>query len=218
MLTMEQIILIVAGASALFSLIAMFTVFGIAKSAKKNGKVLKEIAQKPATVLEKVSEVKTANEKEEVAVTSAPVEEAVTFSADKGKSLEEKYADLSAENKAFYDEIASYASAVEGAKRFKNLRYEEYKIGSMRIVRMLIKRDIIFCEFMLQNSNIRSYTAGTKVSVKQAATVIKVTDATAVGAVKNTIDIAVKGIAEEKELKKQIAREKRREKRSSKQA
>ena len=216
MLTMEQIILIVAGASALFSLISMFTVFGIAKSAKKNGKVLKEIAQKPTAVIEKVCEEKA--KKEEVAVTSVPVEEAVTFSADKGKSLEEKYADLSAENKAFYDEIASYASAVEGAKRFKNLRYEEYKIGSMRIVRMLIKRDIIFCEFMLQNSNLRSYTAGTKVSVKQAATVIKVTDATAVGAVKNTIDIAVKGIAEEKELKKQIAREKRREKRSAKQA
>ena len=213
MITMEQLILIVASASALCSLIAMITVFCVAKSAKKNGKVLKELAEKPAVVCQTVSSPAPA--KEEVAVATAPVEEAVTFSADKGKSLEEKYGELDAVNKAYYDQIAEYAGAVEGAKRFKNLRYEEYKIGSMRIVRMLIKRDIVFCEFMIQNSNLRNYAAESKVAVKQAATVIKVVDESAVNVVKATIDIAVKGIEEEKELKKQLAREKRREKRKN---
>ena len=213
MITMEQLILIVASASALCSLIAMITVFCVAKSAKKNGKVLKELAEKPAVVCQTVSSPAPA--KEEVAVATAPVEEAVTFSADKGKSLEEKYGELDAVNKAYYDQIAEYAGSIEGAKRFKNLRYEEYKIGSMRIVRMLIKRDVVFCEFMIQNSNLRNYAAESKVAVKQAATVIKVVDESAVNVVKATIDIAVKGIEEEKELKKQLAREKRREKRKN---
>ena len=212
---MEQIILIVSGVSALCSLIAMITVLCVAKSAKKNGKVLKELAEKPAVVCQTVSAPAPVI-KEEVAQTLAPVEEAVTFSADKGKSLDEKYNELDAVNKGYYDQIAEYAGAVEGAKRFKNLRYEEYKIGSMRIVRMLIKRDLVCCEFIIQNSSLRNYVAESKVAVKQAATVIKVVDAAAVDAVKATIDIAVKGIEEAKELKKQIAREKRREKRSTK--
>jgi 3-hydroxyacyl-CoA dehydrogenase len=71
----------------------------------------------------------------------------------------------------------------------------------------------IVCEFMMQNSNFKSYVAENKISVKQSATVIKVTDDTAVQTIKDTIDIVVKAIAEEREFKKQLAREKRRAKR-----
>lgn len=214
---LDKIILIVAAVSVLFSLLSFIMTICIANSAKKNGKVLKAIFDKPvvAPVCEKTAPA-LVEAKEEVAVAEAAPEEAVTFAADKGKTLEDKYNELDATAKGYYDQIAAYAAAVEGAKRFKNLRYEEYKIGSMRIVRMLVKRDLVYCEFMIQNSSLRSYVAESKVAVKQAATVIKVVDAAAVDAVKATIDIAVKGIEEAKELKKQIAREKRREKRNSK--
>lgn len=150
---------------------------------------------------------------EEPVVEETVAEGTVAFSADKGQTLDEKYMDLDAANKKRYDEIIKYAAAVEGSRRFKNLRYEEYKIGALRIVRLLIKRGIIVCEFMMQNTNFKSYMAENKVSAKQSATVIKVTDDDTVQVIKDTIDIVVKAIAEEREFKKQLAREKRKAKR-----
>lgn len=47
------------------------------------------------------------------------------------------------------DEYLSTAANIENAKHFRNTNYEEYKLGSSRIVRMTIKRDIIHCEFMI---------------------------------------------------------------------
>lgn len=140
-------------------------------------------------------------------------EDAVTFSADKGLTLDDKYASLDMQTKARYDAIAQYASAVENSKRFKNLRYEEYKVGSLRIVRMLLKRGVIVCEFMMQNQSFKSYMMENKISAKQSATVIKVVDDSSVQVIKDTIDIVVKQIEAEKEIKKQIAREKRKAKR-----
>ena len=181
------------------------------------------VAQAPvASVVEEVAPVAVQEEvapevavTEEVVAQEESLEGAVTFSADKGKTLDEKYAELDAQSKKFYDEIVLTAAAVEGVKRFKNLRYEEYKVGALRVVRIIIKRDTVYCEFVIHNANLRTYVVENNVSVKQAATVIKVTDATAVQAVKDTIAIAVKAIEEEKEAKKQLAREKRREKRKA---
>ncbi len=172
-------------------------------------------------VKEEKAEVKAEEKVEEVVATEVaePAEEvaldgAVTFSADKGQTLDDKYHALTSDNKNYYDDIIKYASAVEGSKRFKNMRYEEYKIGSSRIVRLTIKRGVIHCEFMMQNMNFKNYVAENKISVRQSATVIKVTDGVVVQTVKDTIDIVVKAIAEEREFKKQLAREKRRQRKA----
>lgn len=169
---------------------------------KAQTEIIKQVCLEP---VEKIEPIQTAQQDGEMAVTFA--------AGDKGQTLEDKYIALDEDMKKRYDEINSYAAAVEGAKRFKNLRYEEFKVGSLRVVRMLIKRGVIVCEFMMQNSNFKSYVAENKISVKQSATVIKVTDDTAVQTIKDTIDIVVKAIAEEREFKKQLAREKRRAKR-----
>ena len=133
----------------------------------------------------------------------------VKFAAGQKQTLEEKYLALSAQARGWFDEIIKYASAVEGSKRFKNVRYEEYKVGKNRLVRLLIKRGIIHCEFSLQNSDFKNYVSENKISVRQSATVMRVENEATVDAVKNSIDIAVAAIAEEKEYKKQQAREKR---------
>lgn len=143
-------------------------------------------------------------------------ENSVTFSKSARETLEEKYLALPAEYKSFYDEIVKHATIQEGSKRFKNARYEEFKIGQARIVRVLIKRGIIVCEFIMQNTDFKNYINETNVNVRQAATVIKVVDVEALQAVKDSIDIVVKAIAEEKEYKKQIAREKRKKAREEK--
>lgn len=133
----------------------------------------------------------------------------VAFSTTAKDTLEEKYAGLSAEQKAFYDEISAYALAKEDAKQFKNLRYEEIKIGKARLVRMLIKRSQVVCEFIMYNSDFKNYVNENKVAVKQAATVIKINNAASVQAAKDSIDIVVNTINEEKEYKKQLAKERR---------
>ena len=75
---------------------------------------------------------------------------------------------------------------------------------------MLIKRDVITCEFILPNNDFKYYVNENKINVKQAATVLKIVDDASVKVAKDSIDIAVKAIQEEKELKKEQAKERRR--------
>ena len=134
----------------------------------------------------------------------------ISFSASQRQTLEEKYLALTNEAKGWYDAIVKHAANVEGSKRFKNARYEEYKVGQSRLVRLLIKRGTIQCEFLLHNSDFKNYINENKISVKQAATAMLIESAETVDAAKNCIDIAAAAIVEEREYKKKLAREKRR--------
>ena len=136
---------------------------------------------------------------------------AVVFASSKHETLDDKYSALTPECKRYYDELVVYAASVEKSKRFKNARYEEYKVGSARIVRLTIKRGIIVCEYLITNPLFRNYSKENNVSVKQSPTVLKVTDAATFQAAKDSIDLAVRGIAEDKQLKKEMQKAKRRE-------
>lgn len=178
------------------------------------------VVEEPAVVEEPVVEEPVVEEvaqtvEEEVVEEEKPD---VAFNTTAKDTLEEKYLALSAEQKGYYDEIALYAANKEDAKRFKNLRYEEFKIGKSRLVRMLIKRGQIVCEFIMYNSDFKNYVNENKVAVKQAATVIKITDEAAVQAAKDSMDIVVNTINEEKEYKKQQAKERRKAARLAKAA
>ena len=139
----------------------------------------------------------------------------VSFNSEKTVTIDDKYLELSTDAKNYYDEIIKYASAKEGSRRFKNARYEEYKIGKNRLVRMLIKRGIVVCEFMLPNNDLKNYIAENKVKIKSAPTVLKVTNAETLQVAKDSIDIAVKAVEEEKEYKRQQARERRKQARQA---
>lgn len=146
----------------------------------------------------------------ETAETEQTNDESVRFKPKTTQTLEEKYLALDSASRQYYDEIVKYAAAKEGAKRIKNVRYEEYKIGLTRLVRLLIKRGTVMCEFILPNADFKNYVNENKVDVKLAASVMKITDEAAEQAAKDSIDIVVNAIAQEKEYKKQVAREKRR--------
>ena len=181
--------------------------------------VAEQVVEEPveAPVEETAEETEEEPVEEEVAITEED-DGKISFSAKQQQTLDEKYLELSSEARGWYDEIIKYASAVENSKRYKNARYEEYKVGKNRLVRLLIKRGVINCEFILHNSDFRNYVQENKISVKQSATTMLVEDATTVDAVKSSIDIVVSAIAEEKEYKKQLAREKRRAARANSKA
>ena len=170
--------------------------------------VAEAVEEEPAEVVEEIAESEN-----EDAVEEAPAEDAegtISFSMGQQQTLEEKYLALPTEQRGWYDEIIKYAAAVEGSKRMKTVRHEEYKVGNNRIVRLLIKRGIIHCEFILHNSDFKNYVNENKIAVRQSATTMLVESAATVDAVKNSIDIVVAAINEEKEYKKQLARERRR--------
>ena len=134
--------------------------------------------------------------------------DSVTFSAAK-ETLSQKYDALPDELKDYYGQIVATASAVEGNRCFKNDRYEEYKVGKNRIVRLLIKRGAIVCEFVIANNDLRNYMSDNKLKLKQAPTTLKVFDEATLAAAKATMEIAVKAIEDEKAYKKEQARAKR---------
>jgi hypothetical protein len=156
--------------------------------------------------------------------TPAPVEEApaleetvedegaVAFSTH-SLTIEEKYAMLSSEFKRYFDDIIKHALSKEGVKEFKYTGSYDYKIGAYRVIRMMIKRGEIVCEFHFIDRDILDYANASNIKMKQSATTIKVTEASAVGAAKDGIDLVCSQIEEDKEYKKELAREKRKEKR-----
>ena len=163
-------------------------------------KVVAEVVEEEPVVEEPVVEEVAAAEEIPVAEVVED-DDTVRFAPKQSQTLEEKYLALSATERGYYDEIALYAAKKEEAKKYKNARYEEYKIGKTRLVRLLIKRGTVICEFMLQNADFKNYISENKVSVKHSATVMKIEDAEAVQAAKDSVDIVIQAIAEEKEYK-----------------
>ena len=162
-----------------------------------------------STPIETAEEISAEEVTEADEATEAEVNgDSVTFSAAK-ETLSQKYDALPDELKDYYGQIVATASAVEGNRCFKNDRYEEYKVGKNRIVRLLIKRGVIVCEFVIANNDLRNYMSDNKLKLKQAPTTLKVFDEATLAAAKATMEIAVKAIEDEKAYKKEQARAKR---------
>ena len=156
---------------------------------------------------------------EETAVTEEVAEEeeddGVVNFATGTKTLDEKYLELIPEFKGYYDEIVRFANTVEGSKRYKNANYEEYKVGKNRLVRLKIKRETVICELVIPNLAFKNYVSENKVEVKQAPATIKVVDDATLSAVKDSMQIAINAIEEERAYKKEQAKLRRRQKRAA---
>lgn len=156
---------------------------------------------------------------EETAVTEEVAEEAeddgVVNFATGTKTLDEKYLELTPEFKGYYDEIVRFANTVEGSKRYKNANYEEYKVGKNRLVRLKIKRETVICELVIPNLAFKNYVSENRVEVKQAPATIKVVDDATLSAVKDSMQIAINAIEEERAYKKEQVKLRRRQKRAA---
>ncbi len=127
-------------------------------------------------------------------------------------TMPERYATLSLEYKRYFDDIVRYVLSKENVKEFKHNYSYVYKNASNRIMRLMIKRGEIICELSFIDREIKNYVAESDVPIKTSATSVKVTEAAAVGVVKDGIDLVCSQITAYREYKKQLAREKRKEK------
>lgn len=140
---------------------------------------------------------------------------ATAFIKPRVETLFEKYLNLTDEQKRFYDEIVAYAAAIPGSRKIKNDRYEEYRYGNARLVRVLIRRDTVVCAYLMTNVNFKRYVAGNKIKVKTAPSVLKISDESALRAAKDSIGIAKKIVDDEKAYKKDQAKLRRRARRNT---
>lgn len=139
-------------------------------------------------------------------------ENAVKFSKSQ-LTFDEKYAMLSTEVKGYFQAIARHALSKEGAKCTVSKNYQDYKIGATRLVRMSIKRGEIVCEFVFIDRDFKNYASQADLKIKPSATVIRVTEPAAVGVAKDGIDLVYNQMLEEREYKRQLAKEKRKARR-----
>ena len=123
----------------------------------------------------------------------------------------EKYADLDRESKSRYNEVVAYVCAIDGVKRKQNDKCEEFRYCSKRVVCMTIKKGVVCCEYSLVNDQFDKYISDNKLSVKQAATIIKLLSAKETEAAKNAVDISVETIRRYREEKHQRDLARRRE-------
>lgn len=128
-------------------------------------------------------------------------------------TMEEKYGTLSSEFKRYFDEIIRHALSKDGVKESKRSASYDYKIGAYKVLRLTIKRGEIVCSFNFIDRDFNSYASESNIKIKQSATVVRVLEASAVGVVKDGINLVCQQIAEDKDRKRALANEKRREKR-----
>ncbi len=166
------------------------------------------VAQEPATaVFEPVEEVSQESSEQP----SEETQKGIVFS--KRFSMAEKYATLSSEYKAYFDDVARYALSKSGVKEHKYNASYDYKDGVYRVIRLMIRRGEIICEFSFIDHDLRNYVNSSVVRIKQSATTIKLDEPSAVGATKDGIDLICSQIAKDREYKKELAKAKRRAKR-----
>ena len=132
------------------------------------------------------------------------------------KTIEEKYNQLSAESKAYYDDVMSYAESLPAVKRSKSLIADTVIFGRDVIVKTQIKQGKVVCMFVTANAEMKRILKEEKATVKEKLTAVKVIDERSAQTVKTCIDLAYKTSQEEKHLKHLKHLEKRREDRKSK--
>ncbi len=177
------------------------------------GKIVLEVKNEPT--VDKVivkEEVETVDESTvEVKTETVDDGNSVVFSST-SLSLDEKLAMLSSEQKMFFNDIIKYALSKDDVKEIKTNNFYSYKIGSYQVLKLSIRRNEINCEFKFIDRDLINYTSNYKTKIKQQSTQIRVIEASDVGVVKDGIDLICRQIAVDKEYKKNLAREKRRQK------
>lgn len=121
----------------------------------------------------------------------------------------EKYQALHSEKKSWYDEIISYAKNKENIKHNLTEQYEDIKLYGKKVVRMIIKREEIICEYILGNHRFNHYKKQKNLSVKILPTQLKIDSMDAVHVAKESIDLTIQSILDERNEKKEEKKKKR---------
>ena len=118
------------------------------------------------------------------------------------KTIEELYAELSNEQKSFFDELKNTALAKPNATLSITRTYENVKIGKRSIIKLLIRRGVTVAEFLLENDALKEYRLSSqnkkgKSKIKIRPTVLAVTELDTLRAAVDMIHLAYEQIIED---------------------
>ena len=146
-------------------------------------------------------------------------EDCVVFQASQRLSFIEKYAQLTPEDRARFDELAAYVLAKPGCKRLESNDAITFKCKSDKVMRATIRRDTVTVSFMLANTELDRFVrrAGIK-KIKIAPVAIRLESDDDLLLAKQTADLTMEHILEEQQYRKERRNELRRQSRLSKEA
>lgn len=169
------------------------------------------IAEVAVTATEEIGDDNVLNETETV----EGVIGGVAFNRDM-KTLWTKYAELSEEQRRYFDAISNYANGKDDVKCIESKDYLTFKYGKDKVVRLRIRKDMTEAVFMLVASAFKQSFTENELKVKEAATIIRVENDAYLDGVIKTIDMQYDALIEERRVRKEAQREKRRQARRNK--
>ena len=161
---------------------------------------------------------------DETAATASAVEtveitdNSVIFESQKNQKLSfiDKYAALTAEARAYYDDVAAYILS-NGCRKSEAFGAVTFKFKTDKILRAVIKRDAVVLNFMLANTDLNRFVKEEGIKkIKIAPVAIRLESDADVILAKQTADITLENIRDELQYRKEKKRELRRLKREQK--
>lgn len=140
----------------------------------------------------------------------------VVFETQKNQKLSfiEKYASLTAEMRAYYDDVVAYILANKDCKKIESFGAITFKCKTDKILRAVIKRDAVVLNFMLANTDLNRFVREEGIKkIKITPVAIRLESDADVILAKQTADITLENIREEQQYRKDKKRELRRLKR-----
>lgn len=128
-------------------------------------------------------------------------QDAASVPFKESKTIEELYAELSVEQKSFFDELKQKALQKPQAVLSITRNYENVKIGKKSILKLIIRKGVTVAEFSLENDLLKEYRKNTanqkgKSKIRVRPTVIAVTELATLKTALDMIDIAHEQILE----------------------
>ena len=146
-------------------------------------------------------------------------EDSVVFQASQKLSFIEKYATLTPEDRARYDEVAAYVLAKPNCKRLESNDAITFKCKSDKIMRATIRRDTVTVSFMLPNTELDRFVRQRGIKkIKIVPVAIRLESDEDLVLAKQTADLTMEHILEEQQYRKERRNELRRQSRLSRDA
>lgn len=148
-------------------------------------------------------------------------EDSVVFQATgkESKTFADKYETLTEEARKMYDELAQYILATPKSKVSRSSSAETFKVGTDKVLRAVIRREVVVLNFMLANSSLNRFVKeeGIK-NIKINPVVIRLETAEDLSLAKQTVDLTVENIKQEQLYRKLRKKELRLAKKEAEQA
>ncbi len=148
-------------------------------------------------------------------------EDSVVFQATgkESKTFADKYETLTEEARKMYDELSQYILATPKSKVSRSSSAETFKVGTDKVLRAVIRREVVVLNFMLANSSLNRFVKeeGIK-NIKINPVVIRLETAEDLSLAKQTVDLTVENIKQEQLYRKLRKKELRQAKKEAAQA